>query len=122
MAGDSPLEILDEGNTTDVLSPKRGGKATEVSFESAGRPSLKATFKSKNNGTVEFCIAIDRAITIAPDGISAEPCQDGDTTTNPLETAFNLDCSDVRHEFFSENTWRVADHCDADFPNLRIIP
>jgi hypothetical protein len=119
MAGDSPIEVVNQGAIFDLLNPKHGGKATEVTFEAAGRPSLTAKFKDKNNGTVEFCIAIDRAITIAPDGISTEPCVDGDETT--LLTSFALDCADGDNLFESLNTWRVANHCNADFPNLRII-
>lgn len=119
MAGDSPLEILETGTILDVLSPKRGGSANAVTFEAPGRPSLNAKFTDKNNGNIEFCIAIDRAITIAPAGITTEPCQDGDSAQ--LLTEFILRCDVGNHDFAEENIWRVAANCNTDFPNLRII-
>ena len=121
LAGDSPLEIVNDGTINNVLTPQRGGSATSVTFQTAGsaRPFLSARFSDKNKGVVEFCISIDRAQTLAPVGISTEPCVDGDSAT--LETAFLLDCADGNNDFFQRNTWRVAANCNADFPNLRII-
>ena len=121
LAQDSPIEIVNEGAIFDTLFNRAGGSVNAATFQTSGpgRPALNAKFTDKNNGTVDFCFTIDRAITIAPDGISTEPCVDGDTTS--LTTAFTLDCDDGVHEFSEENTWRVAAHCNANFPNLRII-
>jgi hypothetical protein len=103
------------------LAAKRGGKATEVSFESdqRSRPTLKARVKNRRNGTLEFCINVDRAvIDTAPPGISTEPCVDEETTD--LTTAFDLNCDDGPIAFSETATWRVPiSTCPIDFPNLR---
>jgi hypothetical protein len=103
------------------LDPKRGGKATEVTFESnqRARPTLKARFQNGGNDKIEFCINVDRAIIDpAPAGISTEPCVDEETAD--LTLSFDLNCDDGLIAFSETATWRVPlTTCPTDFPNMR---
>jgi hypothetical protein len=114
------FDIATPGGIDDVLAPKRGGKATEVTFQSdqGQRPTLTAKLTQKQSG-VEFCIDIDRAVIDAPTGISTEDCVDGETAW--LTTAFSLSCAASPPLFFEQSAaWRVpASTCPQDFPNLR---
>lgn len=117
--GSTGFDIATPGGIEGVLAPKRGGKATEVTFQSdqRQRPTLTAQLTQKKTG-IEFCINIDRAVIDAPAGISTEDCVDGETAF--LTTAFKLACDDTDVEFEQSATWRVPTNtCPQDFPNLR---
>ncbi len=117
--GSTGFDIATPGGIEGVLAPKRGGKATEVTFQSdqRQRPTLTAKLTQKKTG-IEFCINIERAVIDAPAGISTEDCVDGETAF--LTTAFKLACGDTDVEFEQSATWRVpTSTCPQEFPNLR---
>ena len=106
----------------DLLSPNRGGKAREVTFQSneRTRPTLKGQFKAKG-AQVDFCINIDRAeVSPAPAGIDIEPCTDGQQSL--LNFEFDVNCADADITFDQAATWRVPRGTCATndgFPNMR---
>jgi hypothetical protein len=107
------------GGIEDLLTAKRGSKATTATFQSdpTQRPTLTAKLKQKQAGIV-FCISVDRALLDAPPDISTEPCLDGEEAV--LTHAFTLSCADGDIEFEQDATWRVpTSKCPQDFPKMR---
>jgi hypothetical protein len=112
------------GGIFDTIDAKRGGKATEVQFQSdqRQRPTLKAQVKNRRgDGNLEFCLTIDRTV-IDPAPVPVDPCADGDVAED-LPLAFDLDCDDGLFSFSEAADWRVPTNgCPADgFPNMRVF-
>jgi hypothetical protein len=84
-----------------AMQPKRGGKATEVTFETASssRPSLNVRVSDKGRGSLEFVLTVDRAVIESPSA----------PFPTPLTTAFSVDCPSKVFVFDNSATWRATD-------------